>query len=243
MKMIVATRLLRLCLAMGAICLWAGAGVARADLTLWYNGDFDGNSALYNEVNTFSGSTGLVYDDFIIPVGQTWTIDGVFSNDQMSGFGLPALSAYWEIRSGVMNMVGGTLLASGTDLATQPATGTVAVSGLSVTLSAGTYWLTVAPVAQSATDLSFISTTSGANAIGMPPGNDGMSFVAGPVYAYDFEPASDYVSNPNGGPPDFSMGVMGVVQSVPEPSTGVIGLIGALALSGRAWLCRRRRAA
>jgi hypothetical protein len=114
----------------------------------------------------------------------------------------------------------------------------VAVSGLSVTLTAGTYWLTVAPLAQNSSDLSYISTTSGANAIGMPPGNDGNSFVAGSFYntqpgGYDFQPAVDHATNPSGGPPDFSMGVSGIaVSAVPEPSTLVMGLIGTLGLLG-----------
>jgi hypothetical protein len=251
MKTISRTGPQRLALAMAAICLWASVGGARAGSTLWYNGDFDGNSELYNLVNpTVPNATGLVYDDFIVPTGQTWTVQGVFSNDQMDFFTPTSLTAYWEIRSGVMTGDGGTLVASGTNSASQTATGnigiaveyTVAVSGLSVTLSAGTYWLAVAPVGTSADDLSFISTTSGMNAIGMPPGNDGNSFVAGSFYqslgGFDFEPASDYVSNPNGGPPDFSMGVEGITTAVPEPSTISLGLIAALA--GTAAALRRR---
>jgi hypothetical protein len=80
----------------------------------------------------------------------------------------------------------------------------------------------------------------------MPPGNDGNSYVAGSYYSgpgqggYDFEPASDYVSNPNTGNADFSMGVNGIaVATVPEPSTLLMGVIGTLTMLGYA--CRRRR--
>ncbi len=241
----------RLVLALAAIALWASLGEARAGSTLWYNGDFDGNSALFNEVIP-SVAQGSVYDDFIVPMGQTWTIQSVFSNDQMN-FAPTSLSAYWEIRSGVSPGNGGMLLASGTGSATQTATGnpfaapgqpeyTVTVSGLSVTLGPGTYWLTVDPVGGTIDDTSYISTTSGLNAIGMPPGNDGNSYVAGSYYignygGYDFEPAGDYVTNLNGGQPDFSMGVVGV----PEPSTLVLGLIGTLTVFGCACLRRRPR--
>ncbi len=38
------TRPLWLALAMAAIGLWASAGGAKADSTLWYNGDFNMNS-------------------------------------------------------------------------------------------------------------------------------------------------------------------------------------------------------
>ena len=106
------TRPLRIGLAMAAIGLWVSVGGARAGTTLWYNGDFDGNDAIYNEVNPSVPQRGSVYDDFIIPVGQTWKIQSVYSNDQMD-FTPDTLFAYWQIRSGVSDGVGGTLLASG----------------------------------------------------------------------------------------------------------------------------------
>jgi hypothetical protein len=113
-------------LAMAAICFWASARPASADSTLWYNGDFDGNSAAYNELNPFAtNSTGFVYDDFIVPTGQTWIVQGVFSNDQMMGFTKTTLSAYWEIRSGVSDGNGGVLVASDTSFATQTPTNNV----------------------------------------------------------------------------------------------------------------------
>ena len=85
---------------------------------------------------------------------------------------------------------GGTLVASGTGAATQTATGfsaygyneyTIQVSGLSVTLGPGTYWLTVCPLG-AGTYQSFNDTTSGDNTIGQPPGNDGNSFFNGVVH-------------------------------------------------------------
>ncbi len=250
------TSLLRLGLAMAAISLWASAGGAMAGpTTLWYNGDFDGNSGLYNEVN-LSGrnSTGVVFDDFIVPGGQSWTISTVFSNDQMN-FDPRLLLAQWQIRSGVSDGVGGTLVAGGIGFASQTATGnvgptglleyTVAVSGLSVTLGPGTYYLEVAPISINRRQTSYISTTSGANAIGMPPGNDGNSYVAGSFYVsgggYNYEPASNFVTSPTTGEADFSMGVIGT--AVPEPSTLVLGLIATFTGIGGAWLRRRRRRA
>jgi hypothetical protein len=256
MKTISMTSLLRLGLAMAAISLWASAGEAMAGpTTLWYNGDYDGNSALYNEVNPLSrNSTGLVYDDFIVPAGQTWTINTVFSNDAMN-FDPRLLFAQWEIRSGVSPGVGGTIVAGGVGFASQTLIGnaglptgyseyTVGVSGLSVTLGPGTYYLEVAPISLSRRQLSYILTTSGANAIGTPPGNDGSSYVYGSYYVsgggYNYEPAGDYVTSPTTGEADFSMGVIGT--AVPEPSTLVLGLIATFTGIGGAWLRRRRRA-
>jgi hypothetical protein len=246
MKTISTTRPLWLGLAMAAIGLWASAGGAMAGpTTLWYNGDFNGKNGLANELipGTLSSA---VYDDFIVPVGQKWTVDTVFSNDLTSA---TVSSAYWEIRSNVMAGDGGNLLYSGTDSASQTATGrtgfglteyTVAVdvsaASPPVTLGAGTYWLAVVPII-SASDVSDISTTSGANAVGMPPGNDNNSFINSPLTS-PFEPASDFV----GSPADFSMGVTGIaITSVPEPSTLVLGLVATLTVFGAARLRRRTR--
>ena len=110
----------------------------------------------------------------------------------------------------------------------------MAVSGLNITLGAGTYFLTVNPLV-SAQNESFVTTTSGMNAIGMPPGNDDNSFFNSTIFGTNYEPASDFV----GFPADFSMGVSGSIQSVPEPSGLVLGLIGTMTAVGCA-ACRRR---
>ena len=195
---------------------------ARADQVLWYNGDFDGVSGLANENNT-QVSQAAVYDDFIVS-GSPWTITTVWSNDLMD---FSTSSANWEIRSGVSAGDGGTVVASGTGVAaTQTATGrngfgydeyTVSVTGLNVVLGPGTYWLSVSPI-DDGSGRSFISTTSGANAIGNPPGNDGNSFFNSSYFSADFGPASDYVFY---SPADFSMGISGT-NAVPEPSAIVL---------------------
>lgn len=243
----------RIGLAFAASFLWASLGTAQAG-TLWYNGDFDGNDALYNAVVP-SVQTANVYDDFIVPAGQTWSISDVYSNDLLSTAS-PVTSAYFEIREGVSPGNGGTLLYLGTDAATTTPTGrsgfgydeyTVDVTGLTgITLTAGTYWLNVSPVVTSISDISYITTTGGTNAVGMPPGNDGDSYVAGSYYVnqggYNYEPASDYYVNPDTGLADFSMGVDGIiVASVPEPSTLAMGAIGTLTVLGCAWRGRRNR--
>jgi len=69
--------------------------------------------------------------------------------------------------------------------------------------------------------------TTGTNAVGMPRGNDGHAFFDRPSSGKNFSPWSG----------DYSMGIAGTVQVVPEPSFAAL-LIG---LVGTAGLARRRR--
>ena len=201
----------KVCAAALAILLQCAGDRSAAAGTLWYNGDFDDNNAIVNGVDTAigAGSQAYVYDDFHVPVGQIWLVEGVFSNDLLD---FSPTSAYWEIRSGVSAGDGGNLIAFGTGAADTLATGrsgfgydesTVTVSGLSVALGAGTYWLTVAPIGSTPGEgTSDVTTTSGANAIGTPPGNDGNAFVDGSYYVSmygRFSPAGNVVLGMTGG--------------------------------------------
>lgn len=204
-----------------------------ADTVYWYNGDFDGANGLVSE----QGGVGdaFTYDDFNVGAGGV-TLTGLFANVLTSA---TITQAAWEIRSGVSSGNGGTLIASGTDSATVTDTGTngfglellnVVVSGLSINLSAGTYWLGVAPVVTDNTLVSYVATTSGANAIGSPLAQNGNAFLNGATFSANFEAASDFITNgdsANG--PDFSEGVM--TNSTPEPSTGIL-VGGAAILAG-----------
>jgi hypothetical protein len=113
---------------------------------------------------------------------------------------------------------------------------------LNFTLGAGTCWLAVTLIDGTGSNLSYVATTSGTNAVGTT-GSD--SFVVGSYYVnhggYNLEPASDYATNLNG-QGVFSMGMTGsAVSSVPEPSTLIIAALGALGFIGYAR--RPRRAA
>jgi hypothetical protein len=222
-----------------ALVALLGVAPAVAD-TLWYNGNFDYVNGLANAINMDSSiSPSAVYDDFIVPVASGgWYVNTVWSNNLMDVTGIT--SASWEIRSGVSAGNGGTLVASGLSTATQTATGRssdpyleykIQVSGLNVKLDPGTYWLSVSPVG-SGTGLSYNSTTSGASAVGQPPGNDGNSFFDSTLFGYVFEPTSTFF----GSSLDFSMGVGGTVVPVPAAvwllGSGLVGL----------WGFRRRKA-
>jgi hypothetical protein len=252
-------RLLRSGLQISAIGIaLLAASPARAAGTLWYNGDYDDDDASTNESDvaindppSYFLETSLVYDDFIVPTGQVWTLTSMATNDQMAYVALPT-TATWEIRSGMSAGNGGTLLYNGDTTATATLTHaadgnnyidpeyniSAAVTG--VVLTAGTYWMAVAPDDVSGGtgffgDQSFIETTSGANAIGNPPGNDGLSFINNNLPAGNggevFAVADD---------PDYSASVSGMAVVVPEPAGWPMLAAG---LAGALCLVRRRSAA
>jgi len=220
---------------------------------LWYNGDNNNVDAATNAAKVpinvggnFFFSTTLVYNDFIVPVGQTWSITSVFSNDQIA-FGAAPTAATWEIRSGLSAGSGGTLVANGSTAATvtalPPVPGydyadpefRVSTTISTVTLTSGIYWLAVAPNSRGYyADQSYVETTGGANGVGIPNGNNTNSFInnTNPVGAGSLNFAAS-----NAG---YSMGVSGTFTAlaVPEPASWVLLAAG---LSGAPYLIRRHR--
>lgn len=194
--------------------------------TLWYNGDWDNFSALANERNTIVPQS-RVYDDFVITDPGGWDIDQVFSNDFVTP-GVSFIGADFEIRQGLSAGNGGAVVASGLALAvSQTPTGvpnpfglsldTFTISGLNIHLNPGTYWLNVTPV-DTAQGRSFSATTSGANAVGVPAGNNDNAFWNSALFSQNF---SNTVAAEGAGFHDFSEGVNGRVSAaaVPEPAT------------------------
>jgi hypothetical protein len=191
----------------------------------WYNGDFNGVNGLANEQNTQVSQAG-VYDDFIVGAAGV-NITGVFSDNLLN---TTVTGATWEIRSGVSEGNGGTLVASGSGTPTVTATGRsgfgftefmVEISGINVTLGQGTYWLNVTPTGNGS-GRSFNSTTSGMNAVGQPPGNDMNAFFNSTFFGANFTSTANEQQ-----PYDFSNGVIG---TVPEPATIALLTCGAGAL-------------
>ena len=182
---------------------------------LWYNGDFNGVNAIPNEEDTSlgPGQFASVYDDFIVTDPSGWVVTSVFSDNLSS---TNVTGAIWEVRQGVSEGNPGTLIAAGVTLTPNvTATGRsgfgyneyeVEVTGLSVFLPPGMYWLNVTPIGD-LTGLSFDGTTSGANAVGMPPGNDQNAFINSNFFGFVFTSTANL-----GLPYDFSMGVRGTVS-------------------------------
>jgi hypothetical protein len=210
-----------------------GAALARGTV-LFYGGDFDyRNAGSCQEGGAVSDSR--VYDNFML--SSPATITDVFGDflDSSAGGGT---SAYWDIRSGVSEGVGGTVVAGGfVSPATMRLFGRnyfgiaerrydVAVSG--VTLSANTmYWLTVAPDLSGLAGDTFLTTTSGANGVGGPLG-DGNSFWDSTTFNKNMTGTTNMLG---AGTWDFSLGVNG--SPVPEPASLAILGIGAIALIRR----------
>jgi len=154
---------------------------------LFYGGDFSINlvgptvgNGLANEATSLvpgSPYGAAVWVPFTVPSGQTWQVTGLFTNNFMS-YGVldqapnqPTAAAYWAIMEGVLPGNAGTTVASGSNAATATLTGrssfdlnefTVEVTGLSVTLTGGTYWMAVVPLCTNTGDpyceeVSFVS--------------------------------------------------------------------------------------
>ena len=131
---------------------------------LYYSGDFDPNDA---NANGLANEDDAIVNDAhvytpVTPDG-TWHATGLFINTLS---GLTPTSATWEIRTGVSEGNGGSVVASGSGAVTQTATGrsdfgfteyTDSVS-VSVTLNAGTtYWINVTPVCVACSNRAFES--------------------------------------------------------------------------------------
>lgn len=208
---------------------------------LFYGGDFDGRSGLRSQEGG-NVSDSRVYDNFML--NQTSNISDVYGNFLDSSGGA-STSAFWEIRTGLSEGNGGTVVAGGVfSAATTTATGRggfglneytydVKVSG--VTLNAGTmYWLTVAPDMTGLGGVNlFLSTTGGANGVGGPLGDDN-AFWDSSFYGQTWTNsgiATAFGDANHTQKWDFSLGVNG--SPVPEPATFAVLGLGALALIKR----------
>jgi hypothetical protein len=153
-----------------------------------------------------------VWVPFTVPAGETWDVTGLFTND-LSTYGVldqgtePTSVAFWSINEEVFAGNGGTVVDSGTSPATSTPTGraafglteyTVQVKGLSITLTPGTYWMSVVPICTNAadpycdgvfffeSDVEYINTTP-TNAFGPAEPVDA-SYFDSPFFGLSFNP-------------------------------------------------------
>ena len=230
-------------LTVGALALVLAARPAAAQL--WYNGNWNGSQTVLPSERDLSVSDTRIFDDFLVG-GAGWNVTSIFG-DFLSD--LNPTQAYWEIRSGVSAGNGGTLLYSGTSSISWTLLGPglwgdpeyrATVGGLNLSLSAGTYWLTIAP-SQSAYGRAYITATGGAG--GVNSLLDGNAYWDSQSFSKNFQAVT-----PTFGKLDFAYGVTGsalelLEQNIivsPEPGTFVL-LGSGLILVGAAALRRRPR--
>jgi hypothetical protein len=99
---------------------------------------------------------------------------------------------------------------------------------LSVVLTPGTYYLSVTPDTDGADTYWYASTTSGASAVGTPPGNDGNSYFSSAYMGYSFASVGSLEGSGNW---DFSEGVIGTAVLTPEPSSVTLFMAAGLCLA------------
>lgn len=205
-------------LLLGLVLPCLHAVTVRAD-TLWYSGDFDGQSGFINRFTSAASSVpaAKMFENFIVADPLGWNVTDIWSNN----FNVPESNEQvdWSIRSNMAPGNAGNILFSGTNSATATPTGrayqpdpeselleySIVVSGIDVFLPPGEYWLNVTPYADR--DV-LISSSSGQNAVGNPSAIDsnGLWWWSVPGHNYD---------NTGFG---FSMGVGG--HLIPQPATG-----------------------
>ncbi len=210
---------------------------------IFYAGDLDLNdpnqNGLSNENDAIVGGNpygAATYENFIIG-GTTANVTGLYTNNLS---GLSPASAYWEIRTGISEGNGGTLIASGTGSGanfSQTPTGrsdfgfteyTDLVSGLNIDLPVGLYWMAVVPQDPLNENRAFNSDTDRRNQVGADIQN--LQFFNSAFFGANFTNA-----NNEGVFPAFSAGVVGMGS--PEPSTLITLGTGLFAVAG---VVRRR---
>ena len=202
-----------------------GSGPMIPDTVLYYGGDCDHRNGLTNEFNTFIADA-QTYDNFTVPDGQTWKITGMFSHDYLNFTGVSG--ANWEIRQGITDGDGGTLIASGTaDPATQTPDGCndFGLTGYeirvfpslppAIRLPAGTYYVNVTPIGPGPGNgnRAFIETTTSGGPTQVGINTPGDTWFNSDFYSQYYDahwiPTTDEHLELGEGPWNFSSGVIG----------------------------------
>lgn len=205
------------------VALLAAVAMPASALTVWYGGDPNMDNGLRSETGGVYGSS-MTYDNFTT-TGTGWNVYYLLGNFAMD---FQTTQMAYEIRSGVSEGNGGTLISSGTIDVTQTATGdvnngwiasnvyTLAGNTNPINLAAGEYWVGLAPVMSDPNSYgnAFVCTTTGDGGIGSPL-NDGKSFFSWDGYGYNFV-SSGYAFGSSD--KDFSYGVF-ANPVVPEPGS------------------------
>ena len=187
---------------------------------LWYGGDADASGALFNNTVTLDHSSReIMLDDFVVPGAVRWHVTAVFSNNVAGNpFSVaPFSQAEWSIRTGIASGNPGQVLYSGVSSVSITPTGrfggaeyTALVSGLSIDLDPGVYFLSVSPITATIPNY-YVGLSNGANSVG----------TTGPNSAFQ---EGHFV--PPGLPGTASMGVIGAASSTNATAVPTLSTIG-----------------
>jgi len=229
-----------------AAVLALGAAASAQAAVLLNDGDASHSSYGYDvHVYSINGQyesfRDYIYSDFAVPLGQTWTVDGMFGTyanaDPNAATTTPNFQ--YEVRTGMSGSNPGTLLYSGNNLA---ATGT----SLGYTVPGGfpsfqysaslptplvlpggvTYWFCFVPISLNGYNI-FSQSSTEANTVNSLMDN------ASEYLNWDYISQTDNYSATTG---DYAVGLTGSAVAVPEPACAA-----AAVLAGAALWARRRR--
>lgn len=232
---------------MMAMVLLVAPRVAMAQDVLFYNGDDAGSPRAFQTSQAWDGNPeihALSYDNFLVS-GASWSVTGLFGTLYSE---TPFTSLYWEIRTGVSEGVGGTLIGGGVAAATTTAltSGSFAlapdlvvsyttwdthvdISDAHLVLDPGMYWLALAPLQPAfayhgSVYIRYAGLVEARGTHGVNPVLDQTTYHG-----------SSYIKNVLT-EADYSVGVEG--STVPEPATMTLLATGMLGLAS---MRRRRR--
>jgi hypothetical protein len=239
----------RLFVVLATVTALSAVRTIRAD---WYSGDpYTAPTAWPQFTDNLSNAfqtLGLTYDNFTwVPGTGGGVVDRVGGHFHTFDSPFPPINtAYWEIRTGMAHNVAGALVTSGSGAVTSYLTSfaqggwpvwAVDVDVPDFTLPAGNYWfgLAVGTTINPNTAGWFVASTTGANGVGGPLGDDLSIYFQSnnSVVNWDYVDGTTVVGTESAGlDPSYW------IREVPEPSSAVLAVLAAVELIYR----RRRRA-